>query len=387
MVQAEETLKLWNQLVENLLNFVFPAHVANPSSGARLFAYALYGPAELDTFDPKSSLSSTQLKKSQDKTVMRNTTGSLKLRGGMNNGNRLMLDYEMAALLRQTADDFITEAYLPKKGNKVKLLTDEEIEQIKRGAKSEVMLALQYTVREVEEICAAVKQVAIAPVAAERDATLKAKEREAKERSAAEANTTNNENSNNNTTNSVVVQSPTSASPKPSMADLALPPLGSGKNITQSNAATKPSTGRQLQREKQRLFTLLSKKIMADRHRRSTACRSAIASPSTVRTDPSVTRFKQEMVFTQFAVKPYTIQSWYTPKDVQRSLHRNAHLVSHISTKGADAGDVVQNVKVVRVEEPEKCLRKLPDGHTVAWDPYCCVRNAGLSRPIQKGKL
>jgi hypothetical protein len=354
---------IWNELFQNLMEFVFPDGVTHPRSAARLYAWALYGPAVPNAKSartmPPAQCPKTASKRRTVTKINTESAGGLTLRGGNREFSPLILRHELALLLKDVAKQFVVDVYsggpVDSISGGTKTLKDQEYENILQHAPPVLLRALEFTVQEVEELA--------------KDALKQSPRKVAKPAPAAQ-----NSFGKNSLPKAVAKSDDGGSKPSTGVAAAseeadAQPDLS--QTMEQSNATIK--------KHRELMFTVFSDCILKERNRRAKGLQSADVHVEAVRTDLHVVKPKQASVYNKNHIKPYSIENYETPTDIARALHRGATAVSLITYGPSVTNDVSQNVKLLRSE------RELKDGDLrVGWDPYCCVRQGGHSRQVSK---
>mmetsp|Transcript_67523 Transcript_67523/g.119768 ORF Transcript_67523/g.119768 Transcript_67523/m.119768 type:complete len:240 (+) Transcript_67523:182-901(+) len=150
-------------------------------------------------------------------------------------------------------------------------------------------------------------------------------------------------------------------------------------NLTQTNGTKGDPQEQMHNREQEAIFTKYSNIIMQERDRRIRVLQRAHIQPEELRTDITVVKPKQVSLYNKTHIRPYQVTAYETPTDIARQLHHVSNKISLIDYGPSTTQDIVSNSKLVRED------RQLAAGDlAVGWDPYCCLRNKGQSRPVHK---
>eukprot|EP00668_Euglena_longa_P029397 GGOE01036745.1.p1 GENE.GGOE01036745.1~~GGOE01036745.1.p1 ORF type:complete len:349 (+),score=83.64 GGOE01036745.1:61-1107(+) len=329
----------WAELSANVMEFVFPDEVTHPTSAARLYAWAAYGPAIPNTVPPalQAKTVAGQGRPTGAGLDLR-APGSLTLRGGNTETSPLILKHELRLLLSDAAKQFVLDVYCTKRPDLIPAvgttITDRDYETILQRAPPELARALEYSVDEVQALA------------------VRAWTRSEKEASKTVRNTGR--------------LSPSGT------------PLVSSKGTTPQLDISKTFEAESLAAKKERelMFSIFSDVILRERQRRVRALQWSVVSLHDVRTDPMVLRPKQLKIYNKTHKRPYQISDWESPIDVARSLHRSSAAVISIDMQHRTTADVVQNVRLIRDDAPYR------EGHTQeGWDNFCCLRKVA---PVTK---
>eukprot|EP00760_Papus_ankaliazontas_P008508 PhM_4_TR13858/c0_g1_i1/m.26332 len=115
-----------------------------------------------------------------------------------------------------------------------------------------------------------------------------------------------------------------------------------------------------------KVFTEISEAIYGFRTSKVKALQTATPEPTQVIKDVTKTKRKTMFLYNQPRPKAYTMDSWESPIDVSRALHRTTCAIS--TMEAASSPQVTQNMRCLRPEIEY-------DGTKEAWDSYCCLRN------------
>eukprot|EP00996_Jenningsia_fusiforme_P001872 NODE_2728_length_1133_cov_37.493542_g2505_i0.p1 GENE.NODE_2728_length_1133_cov_37.493542_g2505_i0~~NODE_2728_length_1133_cov_37.493542_g2505_i0.p1 ORF type:complete len:310 (+),score=46.84 NODE_2728_length_1133_cov_37.493542_g2505_i0:63-992(+) len=305
----EQFERSWKGLLENLLHFVFPTNQDYPHTGARLFAWAEFGPSKF-----------------------RNQLNTLP--GGFGPDARLLLPFELKLLLDDVVSQFLVELYTVHGSNRKRhgAFTQPELGDIKTHCNPEAWRALDFTVSDVTDLALRAKHSALADLE----------------------------------------RGPVNVVTGPNLINWSAVDAGPGSKVETACRVEErlPEDPKKLA---EHLFTLVSMAILKERRRRIGILRTR---PEKACFDKRA-KFKQAEIYNRSTVKPFLVQSWSSPKDVVRSLHRAAFAISDVSQGPGAACDITQNVRLLRDERP-------PAQDKEGWDNYCCTRQKGMSRRILK---